>query len=201
LQFTTSQGKEYLILTNKDGTLLFYNRNGDRIEKPIRLEAEFNQPFFVYEHNKTFSLVNASSERILFSVNAKGEVKEITDEKMPPYLYFAGAVVDSSLQYFFVAADMVTFTSPELVTLNTFAPTQPIDQPIQLFASGSKRNLLGLTSTAGNQVYLVDMAGQLLPGLPLKGNTAMALGHLFDSDKLTLIVGDADGNLNAYRLP
>ncbi len=201
LQFTTSQGKEYLILTNKDGTLLFYNRNGDRIEKPIRLEAEFSQPFFVYEHNKTFSLVNASSERILFSVNAKGEVKEIKDEKMPPYLYFAGAVVDSSLQYFFVAADMVTFTSPELVTLNTFAPTQPIDQPMQLFALGSKRDLLGLTSTAGNQVYLVDVAGKLLPGLPLKGNTAMALGHLFDSDKLTLIVGDADGNLNAYRLP
>lgn len=201
LQYTENQGRDYLILTNVDGTLLFYNRSGDRHERPIRLETEFSQPFYVYEHNKTFSLINASKERILFVVNAKGEVKEVTDENMPAYYYFTGAVADSSLQYVFVAADKVTFTSPELVANNAFTPKQPLNLPGQLFTIGSQGSVLGLTSSSGNEVYLIDMDGQLLPGLPLKGNSAMAVGHLFENDKLTLIVGDADGNLNAYRLP
>lgn len=201
VQRTESGGKDYLILTNIDGTLLYYNINGDRHERPIRLEAEFEQPFYIHEHNKSFTLMNASKDHLLFTVNAKGEVKETTAESLPPYYYFTGAKVDTALQYVFVAPDKVSFTSPELIVTNTFTPKQPLDLPGQLFNLGESGQLLGLTSAAGNEVYLIDMLGQLLPGMPLKGSTHMEVGHLFGKDELTLIVGDDDGNINAYRLP
>ncbi len=201
LQYTKDQGKDYLILTNIDGTLLFYNPSGDRHERPIRLDATFEQPFYIHEHGKTFTMVNASKDKMLFTVNAKGTAKETTAENLPPYYYFTGAEIDTALQYIFVAADRVSFTSPELIVTNTFKPPHLVDLPGQLFRNVTDEQLLGITSTAGNEVYLIDMLGQLLPGMPLKGNTAMEVGHLFEKDKLTVIVGDADGNLNAYRLP
>ncbi len=201
LQYTEDQGKDYLILTNIDGTILYYNRGGDRHERPIRLDATFEQPFYIHEHDKTFTMVNASKDKMLFTVDAKGEAKETTAENLPPYYYFTGAEIDTALQYVFVAADRVSFTSPELIVTNTFNPPHLVDMQGQLFRNVGDGQLLGLTSTVGNEVYLIDMMGQLLPGMPLKGNTAMEVGHLFEKDELTVIVGDAEGNLNAYRLP
>ncbi len=201
LQKAKANGKDYLILTNVDGTLLYYNINGERHEKPIRLEAKFNQPFCVNTQGNTFQLVNASEDRVLFTIDAKGNVKESTADALPPYQYFTCAMVDSSLQYIFVSSDKVTFTKPDLSATATFAPTQKVDLPARVFSLKNDFQVLGLVSTSGNEVYLLDMAGQLLQGLPIKGNTLMTVGHLFDGGDMTLLVGDAEGNLNAYRLP
>lgn len=201
LQYVQAQGKDYLILTNADGTLLFYNKNGERHQNPIRLDAKFNQPFYIHQHSKGFTLINASNDRMLFTVNAKGEVKETTADGLPNYSYFTCTVEDSTLHYVFVASDKLTFTTPDLVTIASYAPTQAIDLPVQVFRLASGEVLLGLSSAIGNEMYLINTTGELLPGLPLKGNTQMAIGGFFEKDRIAVLVGDAEGNLNAYRLP
>lgn len=199
LQYTEANGKQYLVLTNVDGTLLYYNQAGDRHEKPIRLQATFKQPFCLHNNGKGFVAVNASEDRMLYTVDAKGNTTETTAEALPPYFNFTCATVDSAALYLFVSADKVTYTSPELITVATFTPKQAIDKNGQLFTVG-KDTYLGLTSATGNEVYLLDVAGQLLPGFPLKGNTYMAVGNLFEANKLAVVVGDATGNVSAYRL-
>ncbi len=200
LQYTESAGLGYLIMTNVDGTLLYYNKNGERHEKPVRLEATFNQPFYVHKQGKSFTLINASNDKNLFRVDAKGVSKETAIAGVADYYHFTCAMADSTLQYIFVGKDKVTFTSPDLVTVATFAPTQPLDMQGQVFKTKAG-TYLALTSAGGNEIYLVDIAGQLVQGFPLKGNTQVAAGPLFDADKVTIVVGDAAGNLNAYRLP
>ncbi|CAN5274999.1 hypothetical protein BH09BAC1_BH09BAC1_05490 [soil metagenome] len=200
LQYTENQGKDYLILTNVDGTLLYYNKQGERHEKPIRLEATFNQPFCIHPQGKGFVLLNASASRMLFSVDAKGNAKETTAEAIPPYYSFTCAMGDSSVQYIFVAADKVTFTSPDLVSLATFVPKQPLDLPVQV-VKGKSAPYVVVGSSTGNEIYLLDIQGNLLQGAPFKGNTQVAAGPVFDTDRPTIIAGDAAGNVNAYRLP
>ncbi len=67
------------------------------------------------------------------------------------------------------------------------------------FTSGDRK--LGVVSSEGDRVYLLNSDGKLYEGFPIQGNTPFSIGNFGDSlSRFNLVVGSRDNFLYNYRV-
>lgn len=203
MQHVLTDGKDYLIATNIDGTLLYFDRKADKRTRPIRLKTGFDQPFALHQTDKGFTLTNVSRDRKLYTVNEKGETTELDMSELPEP--FTSAVLSNN------GASVVALVQKDKVTMlnDTLGILHQVDvENIDIAASvvrwpnTDNSEHICLVSKADGKVYLYNTDMKLYPGFPLDGNTAIDVvsGLFGDKDEYTVIVGDSEGYVSAYRM-
>lgn len=201
MQHVLSDGKDYLIATNIDGTLLFFDRKADRRARPVRLKTGFDQPFALHRTEKGFVMTNVSRDRKLYIVNEAGDAVEQDLGELPEAATSAVLNVDGTSLIALVQKDKVTLINDTLgVVLEE--QVEHIDLPAQVVNWPNGNQYLFLASAADNKVYLYDAEMKLYPGFPLNGTTIVDVvsGLFGDKDEYTIIVGDIEGYISAYRM-
>lgn len=201
MQHLLTDGKDHLIATNIDGTLLYFDRKADRRARPIRLKTGFDQPFYLNETDKGFTLTNVSRDRKLYIVDEEGEAIEQDLGELPESFTSAVLKNDDKTIVALVQKNMVTLIDDTLGILKQEVVSN-IDRPAKLIKWPTGEQYLCLVSAEDNKVYLYNAAMQLYPGFPLDGNTAIDVvsGLFGDKDEYTIIVGDNEDFVSAIRL-
>lgn len=202
LQYAVAGGKDYLIMTNIDGTLLLYDRKGDRRIRPVRLKDSFSQPFYITTDGG-LRLHNCSDNGTTYSISAIGAVqKHEPDSSAVSFKQvFAMGKADSLLYVFLDSADLRVQTAEALPVAST--PLSPGDMSIfKVNKPGSSYDYIGLSAPQDNKVYCFTPGLELLAGFPIPGDSYFEFtGNMYKTGGTITVVGDASGQLSAYRLP
>lgn len=201
MQHILVNGKDYLILTNIDGTLLYYNRKGDRRQKPIRLRADFNRPFFMNDMGSSFEMINADPEGTLYRVDMEGNATETKVDSFPDYFSFVCTGDANDLTFVFIDSTNMYSTNGKLELQNETTLPLTCNQIGFRVNWPGRAPYIGIVSTISNQVMLYTPELQPVAGFPLRGNTPfdVVTGMLGDNEQV-LVTGDNEGYVNAYRL-
>lgn len=201
MQHLLTDGKDYLIATNIDGTLLYFDRKADRRARPIRLKTGFDQPFALHATDKGFTMTNVSRDRKLYTVDEAGEAIEQDLGNLPEP--FTSAVLNNEGKSIIalVQKNMVTLIDDTLGVLKQ-QEVSNIDRPARVVKWPTGEEYLCLVSAADNKIYLYNADMELYPGFPLDGSTTIDVvaGLFGDKDEYTIIYGDKDNFINAVRM-
>jgi len=77
--------------------------------------------------------------------------------------------------------------------------TPPIPKVIY-YNFGSLERRLGVTSTTGNEIFLINSDGSLYDGFPLKGNSLFCISKFNNQASFNLIVGSQSGSVLNYEI-
>lgn len=203
MQYATAGNKDFLIMQNIDGTLLFFDRRGDRRVRPVRLKSTFDQPFVIKQKGDDFELANASVEKVFFVVNSNGDELEFDLSEVPDYIGFTTLTLNDSIVYCFADSGTIFTLDHTFKLSHKQFLEEPIDgAPFAVNWGQAANTHLGLVNSFTGKIYLFNSDLEPVAGFPLDGATPFDVANdLFGDGQKVIITGDKDGYLNAFRLP
>ncbi len=191
-------GKDYLTFVNQEGKVLVTGRNGKQ-----RIAITETVPFtaFVADY---LSVASSIAKTSIIGVDTSGTLYRLyynnTQQvsKRKTALTFADfGLVDNNKKPDIIFSDknkVEVYTLDEAKIWSAELP-QPVTY-IHYIKAGQQKYI---GAVAGNEIFLYDNEGNLLPDFPVKGNTPFAIDDLEKDGKYNLIIGDKNVLLN-YQL-
>lgn len=201
MRYVFSQGKDYLIATNEAGDIHFFNRKGDRRNKPVKLEKNFTNDFRMRLTESGFQLFNVDKEGTVYKVHHNGASSSQKQPALPQSFFdfqYTDLNGDGSYEMIFIDSLAAKVFNEKLEEIATPTFNQKIDKAFLLNTSGQKG--IGYLSSASGNIYYTDENYQPNAAFPLNGCTPFIAADLFETGRKVIIAGDCEGWVNAYQV-
>jgi hypothetical protein len=184
-------GKDYLLVTDKNGNVTITNRRG---ETRIRMKRKFvrakNSVFYKNETNSRKGIFLTTDEAgKLTYISAKGKTKTTSFGTFSPnhfFLYedFNG---DNSKDFIYLDNRRLTVFDKFKKELLSYTFDNKITVKPVFFITGNKR-YLAITDSGAQEVYIFDKSGRAFSNMHISGTSGIATGSLNNDGKANLII-------------
>jgi len=178
------EGKDYIVIPEKNGTLNILSRTGKPRIK-TRKTFNFSENPIGYEDKK---IVVIEKNNIKNSINASGKVSSI---KMNP-----------SLPYYFTNYGK---TNVSMLDNKLFINKKTIELPFGIYTSpqifiANKKIYIAVTETQESKVYVYNDSGKLQNGFPVFGKSSIDMTTTKEKEELLIVVLGDKKELIIYSL-
>lgn len=176
--------KDYIVIPEISGKLNILNREGKpRVIVKKNLKFSTNE-WYLYEGK--FTSTNALGDLLQVDENGNISTKELKLSDGQKIAIGFGAFVT---------------LSDNILTINQKKSTLPYGNYTtpQLFHLGQK-TVISTTDLQEHQIYLFDLKGELLPGFPIYGSSAIDLTQTKKAEKIRFTVKGEDNRILVYSL-
>jgi len=201
MQHFVVAGKDYLMAVNIEGEVHLFDRRGHRRSRKIKLDTYFPNPFHVQIDSRTFRLINADTNGVVFTVHPNRDFeRQLLDSSLRGHAFACLPLSDDRLAYVFTDGSHAVAYDREGQTLFNHAFNHPVEKRIQHWKLNGREGFTGYVSAAAGQLLLLNENGALHPAFPLQGAAPFAITDLFDDGRLKVVTGDKDSFLRCYRM-
>ncbi len=200
LKYIFVDGKDYLLVTNDEGTVFFFNRRGERREKTVKLDKKLTTGFQLRASDKNFQLINVDKEGTLYKVYRNGSFSSQKQELPPNFFEFiyTDLTGDGSFEMIFVDSMVVKVLDEKFKDVASLAFSQKVNQAFVVEYDGKRG--IGFLSESGKKIFFMTPDMKMHPAFPLEGCTPFIASDLFETGRKVVIAGDCKGFVNAYQV-
>lgn len=194
--------KDYLIVTDIDGTCHFYNKNGKEAFYPSATEfiaSEFPS-FFLYDDGKNSRIITTDHKGRIIRISADGDWESINLKEFPEahsFLYddFNG---DEIKDYIYTDTNTVTvYNNSKKIIFELDMPAGIIPGIVRLTCSGDKP-VFGVVSRSTDHIFLFSEQGWSSMNNVLSGSWPLCSAYLDKSGYCSLVTASNKTVYNYY---
>jgi WD40 repeat protein len=195
LQHLVAKNKDYLIVSQADGSVKILNRKGkDRIKIKSEFKNAFNSDFYTNLTNSKGIIITTDKKGHLTYINKNGQLARTVFEDFSPDHFFLYADLDHKN-----GEDFIFLDGKDLVVYDRFKNKMftyqfpyEIKQKPEIIRLSSQEKALGIVSEKDKKLYLFDGKGNIIFNAGLTGSTRFAVGRLSNNSDLNLLVGNGN---------
>lgn len=200
------RGRDYLSLLNESGRLMVFQRDGSYRFSPKNLNRQFPSPPDFQLSAKSNRIVATDRNGTAHVVGLSGSAFRLSllpNAATPVQFAFADIAADERKDYLALSGNRLHVSyydaQDKFRTLYELQLTAEHDLIFATPVPGQEKVVVGLTSTATNQVRLILQNGEIHPDFPLAGNTRFFIANLFRNGQKILVVAN-NNSVYAYRI-
>jgi hypothetical protein len=193
VQYVRSFGKDYIIITDKEGDVIITDRKGNqRIDIKTHFINAQNSLFYPNKTNRQKGVIITTDQNgKLTYIKNSGRIVQTNFGNFSPDHYFLYEDFNNNGHKDFIYLD-----KNKLIVYDRFRKpiiTHEFVNEIQsspvIIPVSSTKNIIGIVSEETRKIYLFDSNGDLVSTPDMIGKTQILVGSLFNDGQLNLIVG------------
>jgi len=198
--------KDYITVIDRGGHVRVIDRTGkSRMTIKNKLPARSEQAIFLKpgKNLKESTLITTDSTGKVTLLYFNDKLKTVDIGTFSPAHRFIHCDANSDQANDFVVVDgneVAAFHQDGEAIYRIQLDSSITAFPLQHFRFSSSQVGIGVVSTNSNELWLIDEAGALSEGWPLKGGSPFSIGDINRDGKFEVIVGNADKNIYTYTL-
>lgn len=198
--------KDYLVISNTEGTVFIFNRKGQTIKELKALEkVQFLNPFVADETSKPgetqFVTTNVNGTIQRYYLNGNVSTRKLGDWTEKHFFDFINVADGADKEYIFLDREqLAVYSKKDSALVYSYEFLNDITLRPQSIPVDSSKYSVGVTVTATNQVFAFDDNGKILRGFPLKGSTPFTISNFRNDSRHYLLVGSSDTYVYVYVL-
>ncbi len=204
IQYCSAEGKDYILTADIQGQIYALDRHGEiRFSLKDRLPAPLN--VFNLEKGKDpahIKILASDSLGNITRISLAGKTEHITFKPFGKHSHFLyhDLNADKSPEFIFLDENELSVFTEDKSLLFSYTFNDTINQAPFILSYPDHHNRIGLVSDKNDELYLINEAGLLPSGFPVRGRTAFDIGTINNDDAHILICGEGK-NIYAYSVP
>jgi len=199
VQHLVAAGKDYLIISLADGTVLMTDRKGNIRMKPGKSLLHAGRTAFFADADQAGGIMYSTdvNGNVVY-INAKGSTRKVSFGDYLPGHSFVSADfdMDHKADFIFLDKNRVSILSRNRKPIAAFTFPEEISHPPMVFALPAGDTYLGFYSGASGNIYLLSKEGQEQWVNDMKSDHPYQIGHLGNTTTLHLVTGYRDEVFN-----
>jgi hypothetical protein len=203
IKHATVAGKDYIIAVDLDGRINIFDRKGEsRLKLKERLNISSAHNTFYLDKGRDLSrtyLITTDSIGTVLRLNLNDELEKINFPEISGNHNFIYADIDNDKVSELIFADnekVVVYDQKSNKLWEYLHENSSLPEVNIFFMEGVK---VGFTKKSSEEIFLLDETGTLLPGFPIRGQTAFSIADLNNDRHLNLVTG-AGRNIYLYQI-
>lgn len=195
LQHIVSGNKDYIIIAHDNGKVKITDRRGDdRIKIREDFKNALNSEFYENHTNNKGVLLTTDATGHLAYIKNNGRTDETVFSEFGPdhYFLYKDLDKDGTEDFIYLDGNHLSVYDRFKNLMFEYSFEHEIDIAPVVFPASYRENLLGITSSSGNRIYLFDGQGKQIFSAGMVGETPFAVGSLNNNKDLNLVVGSGE---------
>jgi len=195
---------DYIVFADMNRLYVVDRRGTEKIKYKKPFAISKNSQFILEEKTKKnpARLTITDTLGIIHYFYLNGKVEETPIKSFGSSHFFDYQDLDADGEKDFILLDdshLYVFRQNKELIFEYKFNTPPIPKVIY-YNFGSLERRLGVTSTTGNEIFLINSDGSLYDGFPLKGNSLFCISKFNNQASFNLIVGSQSGSVLNYEI-